>query len=308
MSGLVSIIIPIYKGKRFITKTVNSILEQDYKNFELLLINDGCPDDSGTIIEQISAMDKRIKCFHKSNGGVADARLFGIKRAKGDIIAFCDQDDLWTKDKLSRQMPLFEDPNVGLVHCGAIKDDINLGVAFRPKLHPELQGQIFDQLVQKNRIVSCTVVTRKSLLQQCNAFDRDKSIMGVDDWLAWLKISLACKVGYVQDYLAVRTIHGDNYSLIEEKMHQAEITCIDKIQTLSANYHHKVNYPKLKNQIHKRYASSYINNGNFRLGAMSFWQAHECYSDTYALFKAIIYRTTPVPLLTQLQSIYRRVC
>jgi glycosyltransferase involved in cell wall biosynthesis len=120
MNDLVSIVIPVYNGAEYIEKTVDSILSQQYSNFELLLVNDGSSDSSKEIIDALVIRDARVKTFHKENGGVAAARNYGIDKAEGKLIAFCDQDDLWLPSKLSKQIPLFDNEQVGLVYCGAI--------------------------------------------------------------------------------------------------------------------------------------------------------------------------------------------
>ena len=93
----VSIIVPIYKAEQFINKCIDSILSQTYNDFELILVDDGSPDNSGTICDEYVRKDTRIKVFHKSNGGVSSARNFGIEKACGDWITFVDSDD-WIDD------------------------------------------------------------------------------------------------------------------------------------------------------------------------------------------------------------------
>lgn len=90
---LISIIVPIYKVEEYIDRCVNSLINQDYKNIEILLIDDGSPDKCPEICNNYSLKDERIKVFHKENGGLSDARNFGILKAKGEYIIFVDSDD-----------------------------------------------------------------------------------------------------------------------------------------------------------------------------------------------------------------------
>lgn len=90
---MISIIVPIYNAELYIHQCINNILIQNNKDFELLLINDGSTDQSGLICEDYAAKDKRIKVFHKNNGGVSSARNWGLKYAKGEWITFIDADD-----------------------------------------------------------------------------------------------------------------------------------------------------------------------------------------------------------------------
>lgn len=98
--NLVTIIIPVYNAEKFLERCVMSILEQTYKNWELLLIDDGSPDNSGRLCDDWSKKDSRVKVYHKKNGGVSSARNLGLDEAKGDWIMFVDSDDWISKDCL----------------------------------------------------------------------------------------------------------------------------------------------------------------------------------------------------------------
>lgn len=91
--SLISIIVPVYKAEKYISKCIDSILKQTYGNWELILVNDGSPDSSGQICDEYSLLDNRIKVYHKSNGGVSSARNYGLKNSKGRYVTFIDSDD-----------------------------------------------------------------------------------------------------------------------------------------------------------------------------------------------------------------------
>lgn len=95
-----SIIIPVYNVEKYIKKCVQSVLEQTYSDFEILLVDDGSTDNSPAICDELSEKDERIKVIHKQNGGVSFARNEGIRQAKGDYILFLDADDYISKDLL----------------------------------------------------------------------------------------------------------------------------------------------------------------------------------------------------------------
>lgn len=95
---LVSVIVPIYNVEKYISQCIHSLLDQTYKNIEIILINDGSPDNSGKIIEALSLKDNRIKAFHQENKGVSSARNLGIDVSSGDYIAFVDADDFVARD------------------------------------------------------------------------------------------------------------------------------------------------------------------------------------------------------------------
>ena len=98
---MISIIVPVYKAEQYIHRCIDSILTQSHTDFELLLVDDGSPDDCGAICDEYAAKDTRIRVFHKENGGVSSARNFGVDNAKGEWIAFIDADDYVHPDFLS---------------------------------------------------------------------------------------------------------------------------------------------------------------------------------------------------------------
>ena len=98
MEDLISIIIPVYKVEKYIYKCIDSVLNQTYKNLEIILVDDGSPDKCPEICEEYAKKDNRIKIIHKKNGGLSDARNAGLKVATGKYIGFVDSDDYIEKD------------------------------------------------------------------------------------------------------------------------------------------------------------------------------------------------------------------
>lgn len=91
----ISVIIPVYNVEQYLPDCVNSVLSQDYTNLEIILVDDGSPDNSGAICDEFAARDPRIKVIHKANGGLSDARNAGVLTATGEYVLFLDGDDLW---------------------------------------------------------------------------------------------------------------------------------------------------------------------------------------------------------------------
>ena len=97
---IISVIIPVYNVEPYLERCVLSVINQTYKLLDIILINDGSTDRSGVICDRLKEIDNRIKVFHKENGGLSDARNFGIERAKGTYFFFLDSDDWITKDAI----------------------------------------------------------------------------------------------------------------------------------------------------------------------------------------------------------------
>jgi len=299
---LVSVVVPVYNGEQYLEKTVESILSQDYLNLELILVDDGSSDNSVELIKNIAAQNDRIKPFYNSNGGVANARNFGIAQAKGEFVAFCDQDDLWLPTKLTKQIPLFDNSEVGLVYCGAITSVEKYGLQTKASFESKKRGSVFDCLILGNLLTCCTAVARKSTLLQVSNFDEDRALMGVDDWHLWLKLAFICQFDYVEEHLAVHVFHEDNYSSNDEAMHAAEIVCLNKIKLVSDKNNRAVDWSTIKQKIHSRYAKSYIFSGLYNLAGNTFIRAHQEKSNFTLYFKGIIFKYTPNIIWKTLQK------
>tara|TARA_B110000211_G_C14090667_1_gene558865 strand:+ start:124 stop:1047 length:924 start_codon:yes stop_codon:yes gene_type:complete len=307
MNALVSVVIPVYNGAEYLEATVKTILAQDYDNIEILLVNDGSKDGSEQLINTLAENNSNIKGFHKQNGGVAAARNYGIERANGELVAFCDQDDFWLPTKLSKQVPLFENPKVGLVYCGAIADYAHLNKQDKPSFERKYRGDVFDKLIQVNMFTCCTAIARKSLLQETQAFDDERSLMGVDDWLAWLKLSLVCELDFVPEHLAIHVFHGDNYSSNEEKMHAAELVCLNKIQPMAEKHNKSVDWDEIKQNLHVRYANTYIYNGMFNLAGDTLLEASRLKNNGKLSLKGRLLKVVPNFIWQTIQKIKRKL-
>lgn len=115
---MVSIIVPVYKSELTLTRCVESLLMQDYADFEILLIVDGPPDGSGILAEQLQKRDARIRVINQPNQGVSHARNTGMAHAKGEYVRFVDSDDYVQKGELSKMVSRIEQDQSDLVICG----------------------------------------------------------------------------------------------------------------------------------------------------------------------------------------------
>ena len=98
MEPKISIIVPVYNVEQYLERCVESLMNQSYKNIEILLINDGSTDNSGKLCDEIAKRDSRIAVYHKENGGLSDARNYGVDKATADFVGFVDSDDYVDED------------------------------------------------------------------------------------------------------------------------------------------------------------------------------------------------------------------
>ena len=163
MQPKISIIVPVYKAENYIHRCIKSLLSQTFTDFEILLINDGSPDKSGEICNEYAKSDKRIRVFHKENGGVSSARQCGIDNARGEYTIHVDPDD-WVEPTMLEELYLKAvEENADMVICDMIKyysNDKQIYIKQEPsslehqivleELFKHLQGSCCNKLIRKS--------------------------------------------------------------------------------------------------------------------------------------------------------------
>lgn len=130
MNELISIIIPVYKVEAYLERCVHSVVSQTYHNLEIILVDDGSPDRCGEICERLRQKDSRIRVYHKKNGGLSDARNYGMERAHGMYIAFIDSDDYIASNYIEYLVKLLIQNNADISCCCRVhtnKDNVVFG-------------------------------------------------------------------------------------------------------------------------------------------------------------------------------------
>lgn len=135
-----SVIVPVYNVEKYIKDCIDSILNQSYDNFEVIIVNDGSPDDSQKIIDEYVKKDKRVKSFIKENGGLSDARNYGVKEATGDYILFVDSDDTINKDLLL-ELNKVADKDIDIIRFQMLKINDNETICDRCDSFKKISGE-----------------------------------------------------------------------------------------------------------------------------------------------------------------------
>lgn len=209
---LVSVVITAYNRSTFLRDTLESIQNQTYSNIEILVIDDG--SDKEEAVKNKLLCEEFDKCiyYYKANSGQPDSRNYGIKRAKGEFIAFCDDDDLWVLDKLEKQVSILNNnPDYGLV-TGSIEcineDGSKTGVIKNHKGHSH--GFVFSNFLFKNRTASITPLLRKEIFKKVGYFNPDFTIG--EDWEFWRRVSYYYKFYALPEVLGYVRLHDNNMS------------------------------------------------------------------------------------------------
>ncbi|BFM10390.1 glycosyltransferase [Simiduia litorea] len=193
---LVSIVIATYNMAQYLPQAVDSILNQEWKNIELIVVDDGSADNTADVMEKY-AQDPRVNYIKNTNQGQPKAKNCGIKHTKGEFIAFCDADDLWEPNKLTVQMPLFKSPRVGVVFSDVSNIDENNKRYSVDRTEIGFRGNVTEQLLHRNFVPFGTAVIRRQCIVQNGIFDEEFR-MGID-WDLWLRYSLNWEFDYVND-------------------------------------------------------------------------------------------------------------
>lgn len=231
---LVSVIMNCHNGETYLKESINSILSQSYKNFEVIFWDNRSTDNSANIFKSFN--DKRLKYYYSNRfTTLYEARNHAIKKSNGKFIAFLDADDLWNKDKLYLQIKKFKKKDVGLVYTNYYSLNQNTGIkrlAYKKKL-PE--GIVFNELLKDYFIGINTVIVRRSImLREKKIFNKRFNIIG--DFDLFMRLSKNIHFASINKPIAVYRIHNKNFSKNNYKMYISELKFWLNQQKLISKY------------------------------------------------------------------------
>jgi glycosyltransferase involved in cell wall biosynthesis len=209
---LVSVVIPTYNREYIISEAINSVLNQTYQNFEILVVDDGSTDKTKEVVENIK--DPRIRYICQHNAGPSAARNNGIRNAKGDWIAFLDSDDIWLPEKLGKQIEVINssDDRLGIVTCWSLNcyyknnlpvEEVNISIATNSQEF--IRGLILDP----SSVITGTntIIIRKTSFEKVGLFNED--VRAYEDWDVWFRVATNYDFKCVNEVLAHnRTTNG----------------------------------------------------------------------------------------------------
>lgn len=192
MNPTLSVIIPVYKVEDYLVRCVESVLTQDYRNIEVILVDDGSPDRCPEICDELSKKDERIKVIHKQNGGLSSARNAGISSARGKYIAFLDSDDQWASGKLNEVMHSVKqaDSDILILNSINLYDD---GTLMKTECPPYIKpgvtiypiNEIYEHLIKNGNLqeqAGTHIVKRDFILK--NSLYFEEGLLGEDtEWM-----------------------------------------------------------------------------------------------------------------------------
>ncbi len=217
-SPLVSVIVPVYNAEKYLQRCIDSIINQTFTDFELLLINDGSQDSSGQICEHNSDRDNRIKVFYKKNGGVSSARNLGLQQAKGEWINFIDSDDFVGKEYLSNLLKGCEMSMSELIQAGFNKVSGNTSQCIKCTLQ-NITTLSMSEILLHLRGFSFSKLFRRDIIKQ-NDIKFDESLTLAED--------LCFNLNYIAHINCATFINSTDYNYVTNgesasyKLHKPE--------------------------------------------------------------------------------------
>ncbi|NEP13054.1 MAG: glycosyltransferase [Symploca sp. SIO2C1] len=269
----ISVIIPAYNAEATIKETIDSVLNQTFTDFELIVVNDGSQDSTLEIVSSIS--DPRIRVFSYPNAGVSAARNRGLSEARGEYVSFIDADDLWTPDKLEAQLAVLQaNLQAGVAYSWTDWIDES-GQFLRSGSHMKLSGNVHSQLLLRDFVGSgSNPLIRSQSLTEVGGFN--ESLKPAADWDMWLRLAEKYEFVNVPSAQILYRVTPNSMSSNIWQMEEESLQIIDRAFAQSPE-----SLPELKKQVlGERYKYLTIKSVEGKLerrrglsAARFFWQA-----------------------------------
>lgn len=208
----VSVIIPTYKRAHLLPRAILSVLNQTFEDFELLVVDDGSVDDTRQVVARFQEQDLRVGYIWKeSSGGAASPRNVGIRRARGEYIAFLDDDDEWMPEKIEKQVALFArstKENLACVGCSFLNINVNNGRV--AAVHAPGRGNILRKLLEECFLLPSVALLKREVFNEVGLFD--ENTVPAEDQDMWIRLAQKYHFDFVNEPLCKRYIHGENIS------------------------------------------------------------------------------------------------
>lgn len=211
-----SVIVTTYNRPELLKETIQSIINQTYRNFELIVVDNNSNYDFFKLIDGFK--DSRIKSFQNDNGGIiAINRNYGIKKSKGEFLAFCDDDDMWIPQKLETQVNFLNKNHLDLVYSNtyALYENQKLVETNHPKINT------LKKLILGNNITLSTVLVRNS---SNILFNENKTYGGIEDYILWINLKMNSYLfGMVERPLIKYRVLSDSFSRLNKARGEKKI-------------------------------------------------------------------------------------
>lgn len=229
----VSVIMPAFNASTFIAESIESVIAQTYKSWELLIVDDGSVDNTAAIIQSYAAKYPQIKYFYQPNSGQGKARNTAIQKATGELIAFLDADDEWFPQKLELQLNWMDEVAADLIFTTGYFFNEHGKILPRKFLVPKGRWnaeEMLRLLVIHNRIPILTVLVKKEYVLAAGGFSERKEVQNAEDYNLWMKLCFVNTVFASFDQPLVKyRVHSQQVSHDRRKMTLKKIMALDDL-------------------------------------------------------------------------------
>jgi glycosyltransferase involved in cell wall biosynthesis len=221
----ITVVIPAYNAMTYLPETLDSVLNQTFTNFEVLIINDGSTDHIASWAAEI--FDTRVKLISQENRGLPGARNTGITHAQGDYVAFLDADDLWELTKLEKQVDCLDSkPEIGLVYTWTLLVD-QQGKSTGTVTAAHVEGNVWEKLLLGDVVGSgSSAMIRRNCFETVGLFDTELS--SIEDCDMWVRIAAHYPLAVIKEVLVYYRQHPSNMSRDYDRMMQNSRLKIEK--------------------------------------------------------------------------------
>ena len=274
---MISVIIPTHNYKKYIGEAISSVLRQTYTDYEIIVVDDGSTDGTGEIIEK-NFPD--VRYFYIPNQGVSRARNYGIRRARGEFIAFLDADDLWLPQKLEKQLKVFDvDRELMMVFTEHRAFDTN-GIREATFLKKErlMKGDVVKNIFLYSHVALPTVMVRRNAFQEIGYFE--ENLITAEDDNLWMRIALKFRIHLLDEVLVHCRITENSLSRSASNLFPGVLKNIELIET---------KYPDLRKRlgranIRRKKSDIYADYGYFIFSSGDYTMARRYYSKSITFY------------------------
>jgi len=279
---LVSVVIPTFNRRKYICDAIDSVLNQSFRDFEIIVVDDGSTDGSGEVIEQ--KYGDAVRYVYQQNQGRSAARNAAMQLARGRYIAFLDSDDAWKPEKLERQIRILESSeDVGFVHTfteviNADGSANHIETERRMKLYRKAvkRGYTFLGMSQECIMFLSSVMVRRSLVETVGPMDQE--LAAFEDWDWYLRMVRIAKIATLTQRLVSFRLHAGNTST-KEFIEGRIKTCRKHLGLLESACEDKI----ARSNFYAQMATAYYLQAESKQCTQNIWKALQCYP--FALFK-----------------------
>lgn len=306
--GRVSVIIPTFNCSRYICGAIQSVLNQTYNDYEIIVMDDGSTDDTRKVLEQFK---NKMTYFYQKNKGVSSARNEAIKLSQGDLIAFLDCDDRWLPSKLATQVKyMIDNPDVAMIHSNVafVTDNYVMRERLDHIVKRHKGFDIFEELYLGNFINTSTVLLRRNCLETVGLFDEELPL--AQDYDLWLRIAAKFNVGYQDIVTAHYRFHDANISKNTTAQTTEVLHILRKIEEIHPEMVKKIDRRKRENRHFRlNYSLAYAYFSRYKLAMarhyfLNAWKYKKNYLSLYGYLLSTFLSKQVIGLL---QNVKRRL-